>query len=66
VIIHRGPKNFLKKWHFLSKKSKISSKMPFFSKNLLLKILGGGRVAFNENFIGVRGYFKPPTPHTPP
>jgi len=22
----------------------------------------GGRVAFNKNFIGGRGYFKPPTP----
>jgi hypothetical protein len=50
VIILRGPKNFLKKWHFLAIKVK------HFFKNA---ILGGGRVAFNKNFIGVRGYFKP-------
>jgi hypothetical protein len=34
---------FSEKWHFLAKK---------FFKNA---ILGGGRVAFNENFIGGEG-----------
>jgi hypothetical protein len=46
VIILIGPKNFLKKWHFLAKKVKN------FFKNA---ILGGGRVAFNKNFIGGEG-----------
>jgi hypothetical protein len=57
VIIPRGPKNFLKKWHFLAKKVK-----NFFKK----AILGRGRVAFNKNFIGGRGYFKPHPPPIPP
>jgi hypothetical protein len=43
VIIPRGPKNFLKKWHFSAKK------VENFFKNA---ILGGGRVALNENFVG--------------
>jgi hypothetical protein len=51
---------------YLLNESKISSKIPFFSKILLCKILGGGRVAFNKNFLGGRGYVKPPPSHTPP
>jgi hypothetical protein len=43
-----------REWSFLTKKSKISSKMPFFFL-LVRKILGGGRVAFNKNFIGGQG-----------
>jgi hypothetical protein len=43
VIIPRGPKNFLKKRHILAETVKN------FFKNA---ILGGGRVAFNKNFIG--------------
>jgi hypothetical protein len=46
VIIPKGPQNFLKKWHFLAKKVK-----NFFK----IAILGGGRVAFKENFIGGEG-----------
>jgi hypothetical protein len=46
VIIPRGPKNFLQKWHFSAKKVK-----NFFK----YAILGGGRVAFKENFIGGEG-----------
>jgi hypothetical protein len=47
VIILRGPKNFLKKWHFLAKKVKI------FFKNTIFEEMR--RVAFNENFIGGEG-----------
>jgi len=47
VIIPRGPKNFLKKWHFLAKKVK-----DFFRNSIFLV---GGRVAFNKKFIGEEG-----------
>jgi hypothetical protein len=51
---------------FFSKKSqKFLQKCHFFSKILRSKILGRGRVAFKENFIGGRGYFKPPPPPSP-
>jgi hypothetical protein len=46
VIIPKGPKIFLQKWQFLAQKVKN------FFKNA---ILGGGRVAFNKNFIGGEG-----------
>jgi hypothetical protein len=52
VKILRGPRNFLKKWHFLAKKSKISSKKP----------LGRGRVVFNKKFVGGEGILKAPPP----
>jgi hypothetical protein len=37
-----------------------TKKVKNFFKNAI-----GGRVAFNENFIWGRGYFKPPTPPPP-
>ena len=57
LIIPRGPKKILKKWHFLAKKVKNFFKNDiFFSKIFfLLKILGGGRVPLNQNFIGWEG-----------
>jgi hypothetical protein len=51
VIIPRGPIHFLKKWLFLSIKTELKKVKNFF-KNA---ILGGGRVAFKENFIGGEG-----------
>jgi hypothetical protein len=40
---------------FSQKSQKFLQKCHFFSKILLRKILGGGRVAFKENFIGGEG-----------
>jgi hypothetical protein len=54
----------------LERSQKFSEKMTFFgqkSQKFLQKsiILGRGRVAFIKNFIGGRGYFKPPPSHPP-
>jgi hypothetical protein len=51
----RSQKISEKRAFFCQKSQKFLQKCHFFSKILLRKILGGGRVAFKENFIGGEG-----------
>ena len=61
VKIPRGPQSFMKKCHFLGKKVKVFKNAIFSPKNLLPKILGGGKEALNKNFKG-RGDTLIPNP----